>query len=147
MNFNVTALIWMFFAGACAAVISVYYNNHFLGNMVRALIEKDAVSPETAVSCEEINIKLSAPLKYALRPNSSFSQIVIKTTDDRYYIAEDRFDLAKVKYRSKDCTITFVIVSIIILLIVTVALSFVLPDLVEGLVQKVSEYFGEGKTL
>ena len=142
---DITTILWMFFIGGSAAIISVYYNNRFLGGMVRALISIDATSPETAMSADEIGIKITPMLRHALRPGTSFSETVIKTIDNRYYIAPDKLSIAKSKYHGKDTSLMFVITSILLLLFVTLAMTYILPDVIKGFSDKITGIFGEGK--
>ncbi len=139
---DITTIVWLCTIGACIGILSVYYNSNFLGKMVRALISIDATSPESALSLEELNIKLTPPLKRALRPGTSFSQTVIKTDNDKYYILEKRIPMAKVKYREKEASLGFVLISILILVIAAMALSYILPEVIEKFSSNVSGIFG-----
>lgn len=139
---DITTIVWLCTAGACIGILSVYYNSNFLGKMVRALISIDATSPEKALSLEELNIKLTPPLKRALRPGTSFSQTVIKTDDNKYYILEKRISMAKTKYREKEASLVFVLVSILILVIAATALNYILPEVMEKFSSDVSGMFG-----
>ena len=85
--------------GVAVATIVVYYNSRFLGRTVRALLDIDATSPQSAITLEELGLSLTPALRSSLKPGTAFSQIVIKTEDDRYYIAPDKVSLAKAKYR------------------------------------------------
>ncbi len=139
---DITTIIWMFMIGAAVGTFVMFYNNRFLGKMVRALLEIDATSPETALTLDELGIKLTPMLKNALRPDTSFSQTVLKTADDRYYIAPDKVELAKKKYRGKDMSVVFLLMSVVIILIVALALSYVFPDIIEGAAERFTGLFG-----
>ena len=128
--------------GGAIALLVMFYNNRFLGKMVRKLLEIDATTPETAMSLKELDMKLTPMLKYALRPDTSFSQTVLKTEDDRYYVAPDKIEFAKMKYRSDDMTIVFLLMSIVMILIVAYALSYVFPDIIEGTGERLAKLFG-----
>lgn len=134
----------MFMIGCAVATAMVYYNNRFLGKLVRALIDIDATSPETAISAEELGIKITPALSRALRPESSFSETVIKTEDGRFYIAPDRLALAKVKFRSKDTTLLFVLMSLIILALAALALTYIFPEAIDSFSEQMNSIFGEG---
>ncbi len=139
---DITTIVWLCTVGACIGILSVYYNSSFLGKMVRALISIDATSPEKALTLDELNIKLTPPLKHALRPGTSFSQTVIKTDDDKYYILEKRIPMAKAKYREKEASLFFVLISILILIIAATALNYILPEVIEKFSSDVSGIFG-----
>ena len=142
---EITTILWMFMFGASAAIISVYYNSRFLGRLVRALIKIDATSPESAMTPEELGIKITPALKNSLRSGTSFSQTVLKTEDGRYYISAEKLDMAKSKYRGKDTSVIFVFICILVLFVVTLALNYILPDMIEGFGQDLTSLFGEGK--
>ncbi len=144
---DLSTVIWMFMIGASIAMVMMYYNARFLGRLVRKLIQIDATSPESAMSIEELGLKMTPALKYSLRPGTSFSQTVLKTEDDRYYIAPDRLSMAKSKYRGKDTTIVFILLCIIALFVVAFAVSKILPDLVGSTAGAFSQWFDGGNRL
>ncbi|MBE6692145.1 MAG: hypothetical protein E7586_02270 [Ruminococcaceae bacterium] len=139
---DINTILWMFMLGICAAIVSVYYNNRFLGRIIRKLIEIDATNAESALSPKELGVKITPFVKYALRPGTSFSQTVLTTEDGKYYIADNKVDMAKAKYSGKDSSLLFVIISILLLLLVTFALTTVFPDIVDSFVATLSEIFG-----
>ncbi len=139
---ELSTILWMFVLGSMVATLTVYYNSRFLGRFVRALIAIDATSPESALTMKELGIKSSPALRQALKPDGSFAQIVIKTADNRYYIAPEKVPLAKVKYRTKDTTLLFVLMSLAIILIAGIAFNWLLPDLVDAFNQNFSGIFG-----
>ncbi len=135
-------ILWTLTLGVAAATLIVYYNSRFLGRFVRALLQIDATSPETAVSAEELKIKLSPAVKFSLRPGTSFSQTVLTTEDGRYYISPSRVSLAKAKYRGKDTTIVFVLIIFVILGIFSLAISYLFPNLLDFAGGQFSGLFG-----
>ncbi len=142
---ELTTIIWMFVLGLAIALVVMYYNSRFLGRFVRALIKIDATAPETAITPEELGVKITPAIRYALRPETSFAQTVLKTEDGRYFIAPDRLALAKVKYRAKDATIGFVLVSLVIIGLVALAVTMIFPDILDGVVAQFSELFGSSE--
>ena len=140
---DLKTIIWMFMLGMSAAIFVVYYNNRFLGKIVRKLIEIDATSSDTALPPEDLGVKITPFVKYALRPNTSFSETVLTTADGRFYISPARLSMAKSKYSGKDSSTTFVIICIFILLLVTFALLAVFPDIIDTFSETMSEIFGE----
>ena len=139
---DLTTILWVFVLGFAVATLTVYYNSRFLGRFIRALIAIDATSPESALTMKELGIKPSPALRQALKPEGSFANIVIKTEGNRYYIAPDKIALAKVKYRTKDTTLLFVLMSLAIILIAGLAFNWLLPDMVEAFNQNFSGIFG-----
>lgn len=144
---DTSTFIWMFMIGASIAMVIMYYNSRFLGRFVRKLIQIDATSPESAMSFDELGMKITPSLKYSLRPGSSFSETVLKTADDRYYIAPDKLSMAKAKYRGKDTTIVFILLCILAFAVVAFALSQVLPDLLGNFGNDLTQTFGGGKDI
>ena len=144
---DIGSLIWMFMIGAAIAMVIMYYNARFLGRLVRKLIQIDATSPESAMPLNELGLKITPALKYSLRPGTSFSETVLKTEDDRYYIAPDKLSMAKAKYRGKDTTIVFVLLCILALVVVAFAFSKILPDLLNKVGGDFSRIFDGGKDL
>jgi hypothetical protein len=144
---DITVIIWMFTLGAAVAMAIMYYNIRFLGRLVRKLIEIDATSPESALTLEEIDMKLSPALKHSLRPGTNFSETVLRTEDGRYYIAPDRLSMAKSKYRGKDVNLVFILISFVFLLIFAYVLTLILPDIIEGASSQLSNAFDGGKEL
>ncbi len=144
---DITTIIWMFMIGAAVGTIVVYYNSRFLGIFVRALLNIDATSPESALTLEELGVKMTYAIKNALKPGTAFSETVIKTEDNRYYIAPDKVGLAKMKYRGKDTTIVFVLIILFILTLVALALTFIFPDILESTTASFSEIFGNKEVM
>lgn len=142
---DITVMIWMFALGAAIAMIVMYYNIRFLGRLVRKLIEIDATSPETALTLEEIDIKLSPAIKRSLRPGTSFSETVLRTEDGRYYIAPDKLSMAKSKYRGKDVNLVFILISFVMLAVFAYVLTLILPDIIDGAGSQISDAFNGGK--
>ena len=144
---DITTIIWLFALGVAVAMSIMYYNVRFLGRLVRKLIEIDASSPESALTLEDLNFKLTPALKYSLRPGTSFSQTVLRTADGRYYIAPDKLSMAKLKYKGKDVNIVFILVTFALLAIFAYALTLVLPDIIDGAGSQISDAFFGGKEL
>ena len=139
---EIKTIVWMFMIGCAIATLTVYYNNRFLGKLVRALIDIEATSPESAMSIDELGVKMTPFLSRALRPESAYSEIVLKTDDGRYYIAPDRVSLAKAKFRSKDATVIFLAISLVILGLATLALTYIFPEAVDTFKGTFNEIFG-----
>lgn len=144
---DISYLIWMFVIGAAIAMIVMYYNVRFLGKFVRKLLQIDATSPESAISFEELGLKMSPAVKYSLRPGTSFSETVLSTADGRYYIAPDKVSMAKSKYRGKDTTIVFVLLCILALAVVAFAFSKIFPDLLSKVGYEFSQIFDGGQSI
>ena len=144
---DISNLIWMFVIGAAIAMIVMYYNVRFLGQLVRKLLQIDATSPESAISLDELGLKMSPAVRYSLRPGTSFSETVLSTEDGRYYIAPDKVSMAKSKYKGKDTTIVFVLLCIVTLAVVAFAFSKIFPDLLSKVGYEFSQIFDGGQRI
>ena len=135
---TINTLLWLCAAGISAAILISYYNSRFLGKLVRALLDIDATSTESAISLEDLGIKLNYAVKNSLRPGKSLTHVINKTEDGKYYIIPEKASMAKAKYRGKDISIVYVSLIIATLLVICLLLTFAFPDLLESLSNKFS---------
>ena len=110
---DISNIVWMIVLGAMVTTCVMYYNARFLGRLVRALIDIDATSPESALTLDELKIKMNPAIKYSLKRGGSFSETVLVTEDERYYIAPEKLEMAKSKYRGKDTTFLFLLLCLL----------------------------------
>ncbi|MBR5746688.1 MAG: hypothetical protein IKX92_05475 [Clostridia bacterium] len=129
---------------ACG-IITVYYNSRFIGRLVRALLDIDALSPESAMTFEELGIKRSAIMRFALRPGASLTKTVIKTADERYYVDPQRADLAHKKYRDEHATVLFVMLLLLAIGVFAIAASYIFPEVYTYAERKFTDIFGQGR--
>lgn len=134
---DITHIVWTILAGIGIASAYLWYNRRFLGTFVLKLLEIDAVSPDTAVTMEDLHCTMTPPLKAALREGGALCEAVLSTEDDvpRYYIAPKKQAMLKAKYRNENNSL-FSIILIICLLIVAGVLFTVLYPIVSDLVEK-----------
>ncbi|MBO4501404.1 MAG: hypothetical protein J5760_04100 [Clostridia bacterium] len=129
---------------ACG-IITVYYNSRFIGSFVRALLNIDALSPESAMSPEELGVKMTPPLRRALRPGKSLSNYVLQTGDGKYFVNPEKADLARKKYRDERATLLFVLLMLLVLCVFAVAASYIFPEVFSFATRKFTEIFGESR--
>jgi len=129
--------------GFIIAVLAVAYNKLVIGRFVKALIKAEAVHPVFAKSFEQLNVKKSFMLSYALRSRGTLRKYVSELNDENkgsYYIPEDRLYRAGRIYGGKDVDILVVSASIIILLIFFVIAIACMPLILD----QVNNMFGTG---
>lgn len=129
---------------ACG-ILTVFYNSRFTGRLVRALLDIDALSPESAMSFDELGIKRSALMRFALRPGSSLTKTVKTASEDRYYVDPDRAELARKKYRDEHATVLFVMLLILTVLVFSIAASYIFPEIYEYAERRFTDIFGQGR--
>ncbi len=122
-----------FALGLGIAFIYSFYNSRVFGKFVWKLISIDATSPDSAVLPEEIDIKLSFALKQSLKGKSSFSQTVLQTEENKFYINPEQLEKAKIKYKSNDMTIFIFFIILILLAGITIIGVNLFPGLKEKL--------------
>ncbi len=143
---DITTILWLFCAGISAALIIGYYNARVLGKTVRALIDIDATSPESAIALEELGLKITPMLKNSMRNGKSLSEIVKTTEDGKYYIAPNKLEMAKSKYKGKDISLVFIIACIALLVVVCLVLTYVFPGILESFTNRINAIFSLGES-
>ena len=123
------------FIGFIIAVLAVAYNKLVLGKFVKALIKAEAVHPAFAKTFEQLKIKKTFWLAYALRKRGALRKLVLELEDEDkkggYYIPEDKLYRAGRIYGGKDADLLMVAAVIIILLIFFVIALAVAPVVFE----------------
>lgn len=133
-------IIWMILAGIALASIIVLYNKQVLGKFVRKLISIDATSPESAVSAEEMNVRINGFIRLAMRNNGTLHGVVGETGSDTkaYFIFPEQLDRAKSKYRKENLSWILIIAGILLLLAAGFGISLGWPKLTEFWQQLIS---------
>ena len=125
------------FLGVIAAVLTVAYNKLVIGKFVKALIKAEAVHPAFAKSFEQLNIKKTFMISFALRTRGLLRQFVFELPDeDRkgyYYIPEDRLYRAGRIYGGKDVDLLMVAAVIIVLFIFFALVLMFMPFIMDQL--------------
>ena len=79
-------ILWSFYAAIVIATLVTYFTRTIFGKFVRTLIEKDADSPETALTPDELGIKISPFIKLGLRNHLHYKDMLVAITEDgKYY--------------------------------------------------------------
>ena len=109
------------FLGLVIAVLAVAYNKLIIGKFVKALIKAEAVHPAFAKSFDQLNVKKTFLLAFALRARGTLRKLVFELDDaDRkgyYYIPEDKLYRVGRIYGGKDVDALMVAAVLIVLFI------------------------------
>jgi hypothetical protein len=130
-----TLILSSLFIGIVIASLAALYHQLFLGGIVRRIIEKDALSPDKALTIEELGYKKSNIfIKFALRQKSTFRKTVLCREDDpkRFYIPEERKLREEIRFRKKGNGILGVVLVIVLFLAVAYLLLTVIPWLTDS---------------
>ena len=130
---DVTGILWLLLGGIGVAAVYLWYSRSFVGVLVRKLLEIDATSPETAVSLSTLHCRLTPPLRLALREGGALDGIVLQTDGGEgeilYYLAPEKADMAKVKYRNEGTSVFFLLLVIGLLVLIGVLFTVFYPML------------------
>ena len=136
------------FLGVIAAVLVVAYNKIVLGRFVKALIKAEAVHPNFAKSIEQLHVRRTFLLAFALRAKGTLRKFVLEPDDeDRkgyFYIPEDRLYRAGRIYGGKDVDFLMV-AAIIIVLFIFFALVLLYMPLLMDQISSIADSFGGGE--
>ena len=81
-------IVWPIFLGICIGAFITVFVRVKLGEVVRAIIEKGAISPETALTLEELGLSRRFFIRSALRGRSALRRVV-EATDGTVAVAEN----------------------------------------------------------
>lgn len=127
---DLTMILTSFFIGVIIASIAVLFHKLVLGGIVRKIIEKEALSPEKALSMQELGYsKNNLLIKFALRKGSTFRKIVLATAEEnpRYFIPEERRIREELRFSKKGNGVLGLLVAIIIFAVICFAMLTVVP--------------------
>ena len=132
-----TMIVTSLFIGVVLASIAMLYHQLFLGGIVRRIIEKKALSPETALTAEQLGYSAKNPLiKLALRDNSTFRKTVYRTEDStppRYYIPEAIRAREEIKFRKQGNGVFGILLTILVFLVVAYISLTIIPWFTDAL--------------
>jgi hypothetical protein len=128
---SINYILWAFVIGIGVAFGYSFYTSRILGKLVRKLLSIDACSPETAVSPEQIGLKIGSMLRFSLRNGTSFSETVLKNENGNFYISPAQVNKAKIKYKSENMTVFLLLVILILLAGIALISTYVYPDLMD----------------
>ena len=126
-----TLIVSSLFIGMVIASAAMLYHQLFLGGIVRRIIEKGALSPEKALTKEELGYSPNNFfVKIALREKSTFRKIVHGITEDkteRYYIPEEMRIRAEIRFRKQGNNAFGILLTVLLFLVVAYVSLTVVP--------------------
>ena len=130
---DVIGIVWLLLGGVGIAAVYLWYSRSFVGGLVRKLAEIDATSQEAAVSLPAIRCRLTPPLRLALREGGALYETVLHTEgpdgEMLYYLAPEKAEMAKAKYRNEGTTVFTLLLVIGLLVLVGILFTFLYPKL------------------
>lgn len=127
---SLTMILSSFFIGIVIASAAMLYHQLFLGRIVRRIIQKNALTPETSLTIKELGYNpKNIFIKFALRKNSTFSKTVHRTEENkpRYFIPEEIKERSLNRFCKKGNNALLVIVFLIALLAAAYVLLTLIP--------------------
>ena len=100
--FSIRLTVLGIFIGIIIACIAMAYHKKVLGGIVRTLIAKECLSPENAMSTEELGYKKNFLVKNALERSTSLRSIVKCAEEEEYLAAQAEEKALYEKKREED---------------------------------------------
>ena len=127
MDNYINIAVWSLAIGICLCNFYIYYNRTVLGGFVRALMEKDAFSADSACTLDMISISSKAFIKSALRRGSHSLYGVVACTEENgaYYIPSEKKNKAEKMFCAKGASILMTLVSCILILVAAYLVTLV----------------------
>ena len=128
MMLTLKQIVWAIAIGIAAASIYTFYTKRVLGSFVRRLFEHDAFDKESAVPLEALGLKGLPFIKDSLREGSSCSRTVL-CHDGKYYIPEERIDMAERKYCGERIPLLLLPILLLLLCFTALICNYLFPEL------------------
>ena len=90
-SFNIKIMIWSVFIGISIAVVVSYIIKFKFGAFVRYILEKNADSPETAVSLDDFGKTSRFIIKTCLQNHQNYKNMLVAVTSDGKYYTNCRY--------------------------------------------------------
>ncbi len=144
-------IVWSLFIGFIIAIGATLYNKLVLGRVVRILIEKQALTPESARAANEIGGN-NPFVRLALRRGSSLRRVVHTTLDTdkeqaspdaeniKFYVPSECQRRAEIVYGSPEASVFSVLLAIVAFLILAMVAFLIIPD-VSQLLSNITKLF------
>ena len=143
-TFTVDNIIQGMLVGFIIAVLAVAYNKLVIGRFVKALIKAEAVHPNFAKTFEQLNVRKTFFLSFALRTQGTLRKVVYELEDEDmkgyFYIPEDKLYRAGRIYGGKDVDFLMV-AAVVIVLFVFFAIALMLMPVIMG---QIESFIGPG---
>lgn len=142
-------IVWAFYIGLLAAVVSIYYNRSILGRFIRRLDELGCCDAETAKTLSELGldknifIKLSLKLGYSLRRTTAVvrdgvvspligaegGKVRLSLKTARFCLPAEKHDAALMRFAAKGNGILSIALTAVIGLIAVILIFRFMPEL------------------
>lgn len=94
-EFNLKVMLWSLFIGISIAILISYVIKIKFGAFIRFILEKNANSPETAISLDEFGKSGQFIIKACLKDHNNYKNMLVAITDGGKYYSNCRyFDVA-----------------------------------------------------
>lgn len=133
-------LIWVLYAGIVIGSLLGTLDKLYCGSFVRALLDNEIVTAESARSLSEIETRGKWYLRRALRPGKPLWKMIAATAegedgssvsakDARFYLPAEKRDLAQLRYQNGSRPVRTLILAVVLLTVAAVLAQTVLPEL------------------
>jgi len=129
---SMPVLIWSLYIGFMLAMTAATVDKFFCLRFVKGLSEKGAVSEETALSLEELDIGGKWYLRFALKKGKPLTKMVSSAESEntaRYFLPEDLRLRAELRYENGNRPVRSLILCGILLLVLAILMQAVIPEL------------------
>lgn len=145
---EIYSIIWLIFFGICFAAFYAYFTKHFLGSLIRRLIDVKASSESTAKSLSELGygrfsafalgrcLKQSSGLRRyveAVFPEEKGDSDLLVSdgkTVQKYYLPYDKYETAEKRYDDKGTTLGAVFLTVAVFFVVALLSMVIMPFIV-----------------
>lgn len=152
-------IVWPIFLGICIGAFITVFVRVKLGEVVRAIIEKGAISPETALTLEELGLSKRFFIRSALRGRSALRRVVeatdgtVAVTENgepaglrilgineapnldscRFFITDANRERAESIYDNTNSTLLSAIITVLVAFVVAAISMIIIPNLMQML--------------
>lgn len=135
-------IVWSIFIGFLIGIGATIYNKAVLGQLVRAIIDKQIFTKDRALTLKELGCS-NIFVRFALRSGSSFRRVV-RTVEDtevedsklslgeaKFFIPDENLHRAEKIYGNLGVGILSIILCVIVFFVLTLVALIVIPDLTQ----------------
>ena len=90
-EFNLKIMLWSLFIGISIAILISYVIKIKFGAFVRYLLEKNASTPETAISLDEFGRSGRFIIKFCLKDHNNYKNMLVAATEDGKFYSNCRY--------------------------------------------------------
>ena len=152
-------IVWPIFLGICIGAFITVFVRVKLGEVVRAILEKGAISPETALTLEELGVAKRFFVRSALRGRSALRRVVDSTDgaevmDEngekiglrvlglneapdlnrcRFFITDANRERAESIYDNTNSTLVSAFITVLVAFVVAAVSMVIIPNLMQML--------------